>query len=42
MIFYLSIEIIITIIYIYVCLGYKYESRIVSRDRKVYTPYRMV
>lgn len=29
-------------IYIYVFLGYKYESRIVSRNRKVYTSYRMV
>lgn len=42
MIFYSSIKITIITIYMYVCLGYKYESRIVSRNRKVYTPYRMV
>ena len=42
MIFYSSIRITIIIIYMYVYLGYKYESRIISRNRKVYTPYRMV
>ena len=42
MIFYSSIKITIITIYMYVFLGYKYESRIVSRNRKVYTPYRIV
>lgn len=42
MIFYSSIKITIITIYMYVFLGYKYELRIVSRNRKVYTPYRMV
>ena len=37
MIFYLSIEITIITIYMYVFLGYKYESRIVSQNRKVHT-----
>ena len=42
MIFYSSIKITIITIYMYVYLGYKYKSRIVLRNRKVYTPYRMV